>query len=426
MYYPECVEPLLLVNRSAVNMAKLGCDMYMCGVKTSIMSVSKLLKKALKYTTEQISDCYVSVGEYKEPLYMYVPCGKCLLCRHRKSVDFISRCNMESQMYDCPPYFFTLTYRPSDLPFHGELQYKDVQDFFKRLRRSWDYRGIKHNTRYVVACEYGSRFHRPHYHVILWNNPYNASELLPKLHNQLAKDIFTAWGHSEPQAFDFGQCAGGAAGYVAKYLKKTPALYGHWTPMSLHASSGNGGIGSGLIKEKMDYYRKNPQKRVFHYIDKSKNVVVNQNFGQYITTHLWPSPIRLVPQRVKTAYKDFCDTLNLLYSLSVLSLSQIKEYSELMRPYKNVLPNKLEIKKIEFFPPCSTSLMLFKCRLIRLLDKYANEILVDYMDELVDYEYIELYYKYKSFNQETERKDIASKLLKLKQKYEVEKEKESF
>ena len=432
MYIPECNSPLLLVNRAAVNMIYHGCQLYMANRPSTYVTrsniqdypVSTLLALARKMSVDELEACYVQRGSYKEPLYIYVPCGHCLLCRNRKYVDFVSRCNMESQLYVCPPFFVTLTYRPADLPPRGDLRYKDIQDFFKRLRRKWDYQGLEHNLRYVCACEYGSRTHRAHYHLILWNNPYKATELTPKEFYAFRDDVFNAWSHCEASAFDFGQCAGGAAGYVAKYISKPPHTYGHLIKPSIHSSTCHGGIGSGLIRSKEKYYHDNPQLRVFTYYDVSKEDFVNQNFGQYITTHLWPSPSRLVPARVRNAYKEFCDFVQLGVSLSFLSLRQGYEYCELMRPYKNVVVNRFSSCVVSR-PLTGLCYLYHRARYAKCLDELANDLLLDYKDELIDKDYIDLYYKYKACNVEAKREDSAFHLLKIRQQQARDKEKES-
>lgn len=104
-------------------------------------------------------------GKLKQ--YDQVPCGKCLKCIRRVRNEWIFRI-MEEFKHAESAWFVTLTYDDIYLPIseHGfpTLRYKDVQKFFKLLRR----RG---NTKlkYFVVGEYGSNTGRPHYHAILFN-----------------------------------------------------------------------------------------------------------------------------------------------------------------------------------------------------------------------------------------------------------------
>ena len=60
-------------------------------------------------------------------------------------------------------FFLTLTYAESRLPENGSLRSKDLQLFFKALRRR-----VKERIRYFAVGEYGSETKRPHYHALLY------------------------------------------------------------------------------------------------------------------------------------------------------------------------------------------------------------------------------------------------------------------
>lgn len=104
-----------------------------------------------------------SVGRYR----FLVPCRKCLGCQIDYSRDWANRMIIELQ--DNPKaIFLTLTYNNDHLPMTDEgystLCKRDVQLFFKRLRRHFD--GVR--IRYYLAGEYGTRTFRPHYHAIVY------------------------------------------------------------------------------------------------------------------------------------------------------------------------------------------------------------------------------------------------------------------
>lgn len=109
-----------------------------------------------------------------------VPCGKCLCCRIRRQNEWVLRLTHEVEA-SRTAFFVTLTYREECLSYVNEMtgeetdmptvSVKHVRDFLKRLRiyckRKYGVTDMKH----YLAAEYGEKFHRPHYHAILFNIP---------------------------------------------------------------------------------------------------------------------------------------------------------------------------------------------------------------------------------------------------------------
>ncbi|MBO4577576.1 MAG: hypothetical protein J5688_02585, partial [Paludibacteraceae bacterium] len=121
-------------------------------------------------TSDNLNEAYVldeSTGE-TWPIYLQVPCGHCDCCRARKVDSFSHRCLLETQCYDCLPWFTTLTYNDRNLPSDG-VNVRDVQLFLKRFRIRLDRLGYTRNFRVCYVGEYGSNFKRPHYHLLIWN-----------------------------------------------------------------------------------------------------------------------------------------------------------------------------------------------------------------------------------------------------------------
>lgn len=103
----------------------------------------------------------------RNPVYikeMIVPCGKCFTCRSKYRLGWQLRLQHELLSYNYNAMFLTLTYNPDNLPDNETLVKKDVQDFIKRLRKF--YKDVK--IRYFAVGEYGSKKHRPHYHLIIY------------------------------------------------------------------------------------------------------------------------------------------------------------------------------------------------------------------------------------------------------------------
>lgn len=89
-------------------------------------------------------------------------CGRCLGCLNKRRRDWTLRIEHEAAYWK-DVTFLTLTYKDSCLPENASLSKRDVQLFIKRLRY---YSRTK--IKYYATGEYGKRFGRPHYHLILF------------------------------------------------------------------------------------------------------------------------------------------------------------------------------------------------------------------------------------------------------------------
>ena len=133
-----------------------------------------------------------------------VPCNKCVAYLDRRIRGWSFRLDQESKLH-YSAFMITLTYAPEFLPFsdtgYPTLRYTDVQKCFKRLRRNTKCKTI----RYYVAGEYGKRFYRPHYHIILF-------DVEPE-------DVILAWSvDNVPIGFvNFRDFHSNTCAYAAKY-----------------------------------------------------------------------------------------------------------------------------------------------------------------------------------------------------------------
>ena len=113
---------------------------------------------------------------------MTIPCGECEFCKRKKSLDWSTRIIMESELYNLDrKCMITLTYDDEHLPltsdFKPTLRYSDVQKWLKRFRkRITSHYGDNTPVRFVCACEYGGRYQRPHYHIIMFGYKFDRKE----------------------------------------------------------------------------------------------------------------------------------------------------------------------------------------------------------------------------------------------------------
>lgn len=130
------------------------------------LTAYKLLN-GLQGKNGRTSSCVVfdppSGGDFEE---IKLPCGRCVGCRLEKSRQWAMRCINEYQTSDFG-YFITLTYDDDHLPENSSLNIRDMQLFFKRLRKKY---AKDINFRYFYCGEYGSQTLRPHYHLLLFGD----------------------------------------------------------------------------------------------------------------------------------------------------------------------------------------------------------------------------------------------------------------
>ena len=163
-----------------------------------------------------------------------IPCGQCIECRLNYSREWATRCMLELKYWKPETcWFLTLTYDDEHLRFHetvntdtGEIEtgqslyLKDMQDFWKRVRKHYKVQGMK----YITAGEYGGQTMRPHYHAIVYGLPLNISNMKRIGLNSQGdayfqnEELSKIWGKG---FVTIGKVTWQSAAYVARYsLKK--------------------------------------------------------------------------------------------------------------------------------------------------------------------------------------------------------------
>jgi hypothetical protein len=170
--------------------------------------------------------------------YMPFPCGKCPACIRRRVSGWAFRLNKQSEQSNSA-HFVTLTYNDEHIKKTKNgfetLVKKDVQDFFKRLRKL-----TKQKISYYAVGEYGDTGERPHYHIILFNaNP---------------KIVENAWKLNDTSLGNvhFGDVGDASVGYTLKYIskdKKIPQFNGDDRQKEFALMSK--GLGAGYLTENM-------------------------------------------------------------------------------------------------------------------------------------------------------------------------------
>lgn len=173
----------------------------------------------------------------------YVPCGKCVTCKLKYSLEWATRISHEMQTckIGC---FITLTIAPEHMVTEGfsrgdewfppnSVYKRSLQLFFKRLRKKLAIKRENPETgrlktyyqkfRYLACGEYGDKKGRPHYHACILGYDFPDKQfwrVSPSGHDTYRSKILeSVWtfGHAE-----IGELTFQSAAYTARYaLKKS-------------------------------------------------------------------------------------------------------------------------------------------------------------------------------------------------------------
>lgn len=132
------------------------------------------------------------------------PCGRCLACRQIRARDWSQRIKYHLEDKSLIGDFVTLTYddKRSTVTQEPFLNKEDLQRLIKRIRKH-------HKISYFAAGEYGEKFQRKHWHLIVMRN--RQSEI----------DYSKYWTVGN---VDVGTVTDASIAYVTGYLLKANAV----------------------------------------------------------------------------------------------------------------------------------------------------------------------------------------------------------
>lgn len=162
----------------------------------------------------------ISQSDEKTPL-MQVPCGRCIGCRENRAQQWTIRMVHEAQMHE-RSCFITLTYDNDHLPKDEALNIRELQLFWKRLRKGI-YETYAIQIRYFVCGEYGTDNNRPHYHAAIFGFDFPDRKLWTTRNgNRLYTSDYlkSKWdkGYNTIGEMDYASAAY-LAGYIDKKIK---------------------------------------------------------------------------------------------------------------------------------------------------------------------------------------------------------------
>lgn len=282
-----------------------------------------------------------------------VPCGRCENCRKRRISNWSFRMMQEDKVSDTS-YFLTLTYDCENVPLtkNGfmDISKRDLQLFFKRLRKQHDSNGMQRKPlKYYAVGEYGGRFKRPHYHVLLFNG-----ELEILIGKRLADQVkmgtieldgkrafmCDAWSPREKPIghITIGQVSEASVGYTMKYMSKPSVIPLHRnddrTPEFSLMSKGLGE--SYLTKAMVKWYNADLENRQYCMIEGNKKI----SLPRYYKNRLMSEDERLTLAMFELEYKQ--DRINLKAQKNESSARSRNEayYAGLRRLQNNISKNQ--------------------------------------------------------------------------------------
>lgn len=286
--------------------------------------------KRLNITIDDIDNCYIidKITGEMIPIYMAVPCNKCVICRDKAARDWSTRAMCEAQTSNGYPLFVTLTYNDHCLPKNG-VRKKAAQNFLKRLRINLNrYLGYDVNLRFFLCAEYGSKSARPHYHALLYNFPTldtlkRTLSIIEKSWSYVVTKKYADTLNSDYKFFDekakrwrvrYGfvhlQLAqGGHVKYAMKYMRKDATIPKGSNDV-FYLSSRKRGLGYQWLEQHIDEYYNNPQNYDVQFTDIWSCTACKFMMPQYFKSILYPCISRVIPKKIRDTYGNYVDCIN--------------------------------------------------------------------------------------------------------------------
>jgi len=167
--------------------------------------------------------------------------------------------------------FVTLTYNDEHIKRsknnYKNLDKKDLQKFFKRLRKLTD-----EKIKYYAVGEYGFERMRPHYHVILFNASPEIIQRAWNLDNKIIGTVF------------IGSVTEASIGYTLKYMCKGGKIPQHKNDdRQKEFSLMSKGLGSNYLTEQMIKWHKNDlTKRMYIPMQDNKKIAMPRYYKDKI------------------------------------------------------------------------------------------------------------------------------------------------
>ncbi|QXN75249.1 replication initiator protein [Microvirus mar51] len=342
-----CLNPTIINNRKYICMQNNypclslnGREMYYTRPTSEPYNYKYFNRRNLGVNHDNIDRYYAfnPVTGEKIPLFIEVPCCKCLECQASKTSQINNRMLIEQIGHgNIIPLFFTLTYSDKYLPKDRSVNKLDVRLFINRLYTYLRRKGYQGPTpRHIVFSEYSPTNFRPHYHGIIYG--LDVSQVFPK-YLDFIEWFESVWGkgfvnikHFLPHGFQ----------YVSKYLLKEKYNPSHLKPNFWFGSRVGGGIGTLALNNPdfLDAVRLNTS--TFRFKFKICGELHTVTVPPYLRKKLYPTACQLLPKEVRDAVYNICFASH----LAQLKLVQSPYLSEL----ESIADSEFPTEFLKYYP----------------------------------------------------------------------------
>lgn len=226
---------------------------------------------------EEQMKAHLFLGKDEPYLFIQVPCGKCVNCLSNRRNSWCMRLRAEKKN-SFNAYFITLTYDDLHLPFKNLPNPEHVSKFLNSFRMRYfralaikdcvslsEVRKSYPPIRYFYVSEFGEKYGRVHYHLLLFNF------CLPR--QVLIAFLKQYWFYCEPWQFDLSSTVGtvtnSSINYVCKYCLSACDDSLPDGVRCIMRCSRRPGIGDSYLTDAMlDWIKRNPSGTVFVLGDK--------------------------------------------------------------------------------------------------------------------------------------------------------------
>lgn len=186
-------------------------------------------------------------------------CGTCEACLLHRKIEWTGRIMLEDRCHDSS-VFVTLTYAAKYEPEGSVLVLDDLQYFLKRLRRNLQRKyGDGFKIRYFACGEYGGKFGRPHYHLVVFGLHWTAEteDIVQKSWSVCTNrrdSIYEPIGFTTVSELTIGRAA-----YVVDYMLKQydTKIRDDGRPVEFATMSRNPALGSCMVPAFFETYNRN-------------------------------------------------------------------------------------------------------------------------------------------------------------------------
>lgn len=141
--------------------------------------------------------------------------------------------------------FATFTYAKKYMPEGGNLNPKDMTDFWKRLRKR-----CRGKIRYYYCGEYGEETGRPHYHAAIWGVKENEKKYIRESWTRKVEGSDEGPSHYEPIGYvELSGIGPESAAYIAGYIIKANGFVYQKDVKEFQRMSNRPGIGARAIDD---------------------------------------------------------------------------------------------------------------------------------------------------------------------------------